>query len=190
MLEFMSYSLYIHYSIVFIVMLLFFCFFEQPLAQEFPSGLIKFDLYLILSYFIGLFVFKQINENEEMRLALAELILNNIDGDAISGGGALRGNSIGTSDGDGDGGGDGGGDGAGFLDRDRDGEVWCEQDGRLYDHGEAWELDSCTSCSCQVSLARGQNLNQKQLYCERCFHRQGMCFCGLVHNIALALNRK
>ncbi|KAG7257235.1 hypothetical protein CRUP_017261 [Coryphaenoides rupestris] len=27
--------------------------------------------------------------------------------------------------------------------------VWCEQDGRLYDHGEAWELDSCTSCSCQ-----------------------------------------
>ncbi|CAL8380320.1 unnamed protein product [Gadus morhua 'NCC'] len=40
-------------------------------------------------------------------------------------------------------------DGARLLDSDRDGEMWCVQDGRMYDHREDWQLDSCTSCSCQ-----------------------------------------
>uniref|UniRef100_A0A8C5F885 Thrombospondin-2-like n=1 Tax=Gadus morhua TaxID=8049 RepID=A0A8C5F885_GADMO len=40
-------------------------------------------------------------------------------------------------------------DGARLPDSDRDGEMWCVQDGRMYDHREDWQLDSCTSCSCQ-----------------------------------------
>lgn len=37
-------------------------------------------------------------------------------------------------------------------DLDRDGGVWCMQDGRVYEQGEDWEVDSCTSCACQVSV--------------------------------------
>ena len=29
----------------------------------------------------------------------------------------------------------------------------CVQDGRVYPEDDDWELDSCTTCSCQVSLS-------------------------------------
>nr|XP_046233654.1 thrombospondin-2-like isoform X2 [Scatophagus argus] len=92
-----------------------------------------------------------------------------------SSGGGGRGNSDGSSSGGNSGGGssnisggsrgiissrsrvygddDGHGGGLGYggdlddLDRDRD--VWCMQDGRVYQHGDDWEVDSCTSCACQ-----------------------------------------
>lgn len=70
----------------------------------------------------------QSKENEEMRISLAE----------------LSNSSSGLGDGNGR---DGGAD----LDRDRDGEVWCVQDGRVHEQGDNWEVDSCTSCTCQVS---------------------------------------
>ncbi|XP_044194009.1 thrombospondin-2-like [Thunnus albacares] len=60
-------------------------------------------------------------ENEEMRISLAELS-----------------NSSSSYD-------DGGDD----NDLDGDGEIWCVQDGRMYEQGEHWEVDSCTSCTCQ-----------------------------------------
>lgn len=73
----------------------------------------------------------QSKENEEMRISLADLSNNS------SGGGG--------------GGGDDSGDDS-ELDRDRDGEIWCMQDGRVYEQGEDWEIDSCTSCACWVSV--------------------------------------
>ncbi|MEQ2267549.1 hypothetical protein XENORESO_007469, partial [Xenotaenia resolanae] len=62
-------------------------------------------------------------ENEEMRISLAELSndSNRVDGNEEDN----------------------------YLDRDRDGEVWCVQDRRVYEQGEVWEVDSCTSCACQ-----------------------------------------
>lgn len=61
------------------------------------------------------------------------------------------------------------GDGGDALDRDRDGEVWCIQDGRVYEQREQWEFDSCTSCSCQVSVE--QNLRQQPEIWQR-----GVCW--------------
>lgn len=74
----------------------------------------------------------QSKENEEMRISLAELSS------------ASSSDNNGSSSDDND------------LDRDRDGEIWCVQDGRVYEQGEDWEVDSCTSCTCQVSVI---NLN-------------------------------
>uniref|UniRef100_A0A3B3UD74 Thrombospondin-2-like n=1 Tax=Poecilia latipinna TaxID=48699 RepID=A0A3B3UD74_9TELE len=51
-----------------------------------------------------------------------------------------------------------------YLDRDRDGEVWCMQDGRVYEQGDVWEVDSCTSCACQVSAE--QMWSHDNLKCE------------------------
>ncbi|XP_014325859.1 thrombospondin-2-like isoform X1 [Xiphophorus maculatus] len=62
-------------------------------------------------------------ENEGMRISLAELS-----------------NDSSTVDGD---------EEDNYLDRDRDGEVWCMQDGRVYEQGDVWDVDSCTSCACQ-----------------------------------------
>lgn len=70
-------------------------------------------------------MFFQSKENEEMRISLAELSNDSSRGE--------------TDEED------------NYLDRDRDGEVWCMQDGRVYEQGDVWEVDSCTSCSCQVS---------------------------------------
>ena len=67
----------------------------------------------------------QSKENEEMRISLAEL-------------------SSGSSRDSGDG-------NDNDIDFDRDGEAWCVQDGRVYEQGEDWDVDSCTSCACQVS---------------------------------------
>lgn len=67
----------------------------------------------------------QSKENEEIRISLAELS----DSRGAGGGG---------DDND--------------LDRDRGGEVWCVQDGRVYQHGEDWDVDSCTSCACKVCV--------------------------------------
>ncbi|CAL8304735.1 unnamed protein product [Lota lota] len=91
---------------------------------------------------------KVIYENEEMRLALAEMDRNNTD--------ALGGNAVGSSY---------EGDGAGAPDSDRDGEMWCVQDGRMYDHREAWELDSCTSCSCQGGQVVCRQKSCPPVYC-------------------------
>lgn len=84
----------------------------------------------------------QSKENEEMRISLAELSSSSSNNSSSRGGG-----SGGSSD-DND------------LDRDRDGEIWCVQDGRVYEQGEDWEVDSCTSCTCQVSVI---NLNMNLL---------------------------
>ncbi|XP_042370601.1 thrombospondin-2-like, partial [Plectropomus leopardus] len=68
-----------------------------------------------------------------------------------------------SSSGGGGGGGGGGGSGGGsspdgggdvndldrHRDRDRDGKAWCMQDGRVYEQGEDWDVDSCTACVCQ-----------------------------------------
>lgn len=63
-----------------------------------------------------------------------------------------RGHGDGSGHGDGRGGGRGDGDDLDDLDRDRDGEVWCVQDRRVYEQGDDWEVDSCTSCTCKVSI--------------------------------------
>ena len=89
-----------------------------------------------------MFLCFQAKENEEMRITLDELsnssssISSNISKSDIS---SIRG------------GGGGGGDDS-DLDRDRDGELWCVQDGRVYEQGEDWEVDSCTSCTCRVCV--------------------------------------
>lgn len=84
----------------------------------------------------------QSKENEEMRISLAELSSSSSNNSSSRGGG--------------DGGDGGGSSDDNDLDRDRDGEIWCAQDGRVYEQGENWEVDSCTSCICQVSVI---NLN-------------------------------
>lgn len=81
-----------------------------------------------------------------MRISLAEL--SNRRGNDSSGSGGGGGGSGSNRRGGGGGGGDSSDN---DLDRDRDGEVWCMQDGRIYEQGEDWEVDSCTSCTCQVS---------------------------------------
>lgn len=32
-------------------------------------------------------------------------------------------------------------------------EISCVQDGRVFEHGEDWDVDSCVSCACQVGRA-------------------------------------
>lgn len=80
-----------------------------------------------------MFLCSQSKENEEMRISLAEFSNNS---NSSSGGGG--------DDND--------------LDRDRDGEIWCVQDGRVYEQGEDWEVDSCTSCTCQVRVEHNYDL--------------------------------
>uniref|UniRef100_A0A3Q3AZC8 Thrombospondin-2-like n=1 Tax=Kryptolebias marmoratus TaxID=37003 RepID=A0A3Q3AZC8_KRYMA len=82
-----------------------------------------------------------------MRISLVELSSGG------GGGGGGGGSSSGSSSSRRRGGGGGDGDTVdNVLDRDRDGESWCVQDGRVYEQGDAWETDSCTSCSCQVNM--------------------------------------
>lgn len=101
--------------------------------------------------------FCQTKENEEMRLYMAELSSNNNNNnsslsDSRRSGGRGDWHGDGRGDGDGDGGGGGGDGDVNDPDMERSGEAWCVQDGRVYDQGEDWEVDSCTSCTCQVSV--------------------------------------
>lgn len=50
----------------------------------------------------------------------------------------------------------------GHVDKERDGQVWCMQDGRVYEHGDDWDVDSCTSCTCKVS-------KHTKIYCMHVF---------------------
>lgn len=77
-----------------------------------------------------------------MRIILAEL--TNSSGNSGSVGGRLGGNSRhGPADLTGH---RGNPDGV-----DRDGQAWCMQDGRVYEQGDDWDVDSCTTCTCKVS---------------------------------------
>lgn len=76
---------------------------------------------MLLTNILSVLECSQLKENEEMRTSLAELHDNSSRG---------------------------GGGGDNYLDRDGDG--WCVQDGRIYQHGEDWDADSCTSCACKV----------------------------------------
>ncbi|XP_035468388.2 thrombospondin-2-like [Scophthalmus maximus] len=102
-------------------------------------------------------------ENEEMRILMAELS-NNSSGNSSRSSNSSRG------------GGGGGGDGDdNDLDRDRDGELWCVQDGRVYEQGEDWEVDSCTSCTCQDGKALCQQVSCPPVSCINPSFIDGSC---------------
>ncbi|KAM8730454.1 thrombospondin-2-like [Acanthopagrus schlegelii] len=88
-------------------------------------------------------------ENEEMRISLFELSTSN------SG-------SSGSSNHD-------------ELDRDRDGEVWCMQDGRIYEQGDDWDVDSCTSCTCQDGKVVCQQVSCPPVSCINPSFIDGQC---------------
>lgn len=48
------------------------------------------------------------------------------------------------------------------VNKDRDGQVWCMQDGRVYEQGDDWDVDSCTSCTCKVR-------KHTKIYCMNVF---------------------
>lgn len=103
-----------------------------------------------------LYFYSQSKENEEMRITLAEL--SNSSSSSGPGHGGGRG-----------GGGRGGGGDFDDLDRDRDGEVWCVQDRRVYEQGDDWEVDSCTSCTCKVSIEQFFFFCNYNILAVKCF---------------------
>ncbi|XP_068438976.1 thrombospondin-2-like [Clinocottus analis] len=60
-------------------------------------------------------------------------------------------------------------------DLDRDGEVWCMQDGRVYDHGEDWDVDSCTACACQNGKVVCQQVSCPPVSCIYTSFIDGEC---------------
>ncbi|KAG7228065.1 hypothetical protein INR49_005687 [Caranx melampygus] len=92
-------------------------------------------------------------------------------GDGRVGGG--RGGGGGSNGGWGDG--YGFGDDDDYLDRDRDGEIWCMQDGRIYEQGEDWEVDSCTSCACQDGKVVCQQVSCPPVSCINPSFIDGEC---------------
>ncbi|XP_034425869.1 thrombospondin-2-like [Hippoglossus hippoglossus] len=109
-------------------------------------------------------------ENEEMRITLDELsnsssISSNISKSDIS---SIRGGGGSGDDSD--------------LDRDRDGELWCVQDGRVYEQGEDWEVDSCTSCTCRDGKAVCQQVSCPPVSCIYPSFIDGSCCPVCVNN--------
>lgn len=90
-----------------------------------------------------------------MRIILAELTNS-------SGGGKSNSDKVGSNGGRGPADLTGRGGNPDHIDRERDGQVWCMQDGRVYEHGDDWDVDSCTSCTCKVS-------KHTKIYCMRVF---------------------
>uniref|UniRef100_A0A8C9ZEU7 Thrombospondin 2b n=1 Tax=Sander lucioperca TaxID=283035 RepID=A0A8C9ZEU7_SANLU len=60
-------------------------------------------------------------------------------------------------------------------DLDRDGEVWCMQDGRVFEQGEDWEVDSCTSCGCQDGKVVCQQVSCPPVSCIHPSFIDGTC---------------
>uniref|UniRef100_UPI0037E8427D thrombospondin-2-like n=1 Tax=Semicossyphus pulcher TaxID=241346 RepID=UPI0037E8427D len=120
-------------------------------------------------------------ENEEMRLSLAELSSSNSsslsDSSSQSNSSNIR-RSSSRSRGDGSSRGDGNSDGSvddNDFDTDGDGEVWCVQDGRVYDQGEDWEVDSCTFCTCQNGKVVCQLMSCPAVFCINPTFIDGEC---------------
>ncbi|XP_068593022.1 thrombospondin-2-like [Cebidichthys violaceus] len=122
-------------------------------------------------------------ENEEMRISLAEL--GNHSSSNYSRNGKSSGNGAGNGAGNGSSNGNGnsnrssisrglGGSGD-FNDLDRDGEVWCMQDGRVYEQGEDWEVDSCTFCVCQDGKVLCQQVSCPPVSCIYPSFIEGEC---------------
>ncbi|XP_039894838.1 thrombospondin-2-like isoform X3 [Simochromis diagramma] len=69
-----------------------------------------------------------------------------------------------------------GGDGdSSDNDLDRDSEAWCVQDGRVYEQGEDWEVDSCTSCTCQDGKVVCQQVSCAPVSCVNPSFVDGSC---------------
>ncbi|XP_065805514.1 thrombospondin-2-like isoform X1 [Labrus bergylta] len=114
-------------------------------------------------------------ENEEMRLSLAELSSNS-SSRSNSSGSSRRSSGRGDWHGDGRGNDYGGGNLDGYdPDVDRAEEVWCVQDGRVYDHGDDWEVDSCTFCTCQGGKAVCQLMSCPPVSCINPSFNEGEC---------------
>ncbi|XP_053270331.1 thrombospondin-2 [Pleuronectes platessa] len=112
-------------------------------------------------------------ENEEMRITLDEL--SNSSSISIS---SYTSKSDISSISSGAG---GGGDDS-DLDRDRDGEPWCLQDGRVYEQGEDWEVDSCTSCTCLEETVVCQQVSCPPVSCIYTSFIDGGCCPVCVNN--------
>uniref|UniRef100_A0AAQ6AKF2 Thrombospondin 2b n=1 Tax=Amphiprion ocellaris TaxID=80972 RepID=A0AAQ6AKF2_AMPOC len=113
-----------------------------------------------------------LKENEEMRIFLAEL--SNSRNGSSSSSSSLSSGSSGSRGGNNDV--NGSNDGLdNDLDRDRDGEMWCAQDRRVYEQGEDWEVDSCTSCTCQDGKAVCQQVSCPPVSCINPSFIDGRC---------------
>ncbi|XP_078136081.1 thrombospondin-2-like [Sander vitreus] len=91
-----------------------------------------------------------------------------------SGNGSLNGSSNGRSSSSSNGNSSSRGSGD-VNDLDRDGEVWCMQDGRVFEQGEDWEVDSCTSCGCQDGKVVCQQVSCPPVSCIHPSFIDGTC---------------
>ncbi|XP_061911358.1 thrombospondin-2-like isoform X2 [Entelurus aequoreus] len=57
----------------------------------------------------------------------------------------------------------------------RDGEMLCVQDGRVYEHGEDWDVDGCTSCACQYGRVLCHQASCSPVACINPTFEEGEC---------------
>nr|XP_061807746.1 thrombospondin-2-like [Nerophis lumbriciformis] len=54
-------------------------------------------------------------------------------------------------------------------------EISCVQDGRVYSHGEDWDMDSCTSCTCQYGQVLCHQASCSPVSCINPSFTEGEC---------------